>query len=141
MSDPADLERVPLKVVPMYIDDQPPAEPVNAEERDADGRPRGDRASRRRVLHLLGPAAAAVAGIALVMQVIAIVVASANDFATGTVLGYLAIALAVVGVAGGIVAVVTHRGRRAGVVGIVIGVVANPLIVLGVLRLLDGLRS
>lgn len=55
--------------------------------------------------------------------------------------GYLAIALAVVGVAGGIVAVVTHRGRRAGVVGIVIGVVANPFIVLGVLRLLDGLRS
>ncbi len=129
VTDPADLEQVPIKVVPMFIEEETPT-----------GAPAVPIVERIRV-GVLGSIAVGVAALALVTQVIAILVASANDFSTGTVLGYLAIGLSVLGVAGGIAAVVTRRGRPAGAVAIAIGIVGNPLIVLWVLRLLDSVRT
>jgi hypothetical protein len=131
VTDPTDLEQVPIKVVPMFIEEAAPAD--GEAERHFD-----PRASR---WGLLGAAALVVAALALVTQAIAIIVASASDFAAGTVLGYLAIGLSVLSVAGGVAAVVTRRGRHAGAVGIALGVVGNPLFVLGVLRLLDSVRG
>jgi uncharacterized membrane protein YcjF (UPF0283 family) len=136
VTDPADLEQVPIKVVPMYIDETAPVETA-----PVDGETDPQRAARKNRWGLLGLAALVVAALALVTQAIAIIVASASDFAAGTVLGYLAIGLSVLSVAGGIAAVVTRRGRRAGAAGIALGVVGNPLFVLGVLRLLDSVRG
>lgn len=75
------------------------------------------------------------AGIA---QIAAINGAAGGDLELGIVLGYLAISLAIAAVLAGVAAIVARRGRRAGVVGIVLGLVANPLVLLAILRFFDG---
>lgn len=85
----------------------------------------------------LGVLALVAAGAGAVVEGVAIGVASAGDDLLGTVLAVLAIALTAVGAVLGIVAVVLGRGRIAGAVATVVGMLANPLVLVLVLRSLD----
>ncbi|MBC7590218.1 MAG: 1,4-dihydroxy-6-naphthoate synthase, partial [Salinibacterium sp.] len=89
----------------------------------------------------VGAVAIAVAVVAAVVQVVAIVIASAGDFERGIVLGYLAVILSIAAILVGIAAVVVKRGRRAGFVGILLGIIANPLVLLAVLRFFSGTQG
>jgi uncharacterized membrane protein len=121
----------------MYIDEQvvelpqdaPP--PVTEQPQRASGGP----------WPWVGALAIGLAVLAAAVQIIAISTASAGDFETGIVLGYLAVVIAIAAVLAGVAAIVLRRGRRAGVVGIVLGLVANPLVLLGILRLFDGTKG
>ncbi len=86
----------------------------------------------------VGALSIALGVVAAVVQIVAIVGASGGDFELGIVLGYLAVILAIAAVFAGIAAIIARRGRRAGLVGILIGIVANPLLLLSILRFFDG---
>lgn len=121
----------------MFIENQtvdaPPSEPTP--------QPAAPPAAARAPWPWVGALAIALAVVAGVVQVIAIVGASAGDFELGIVLGYLAVGLAVVAVVVGIVAIIARRGRRTGVVGILLGMLANPLVLLAILQFFGGTRS
>jgi hypothetical protein len=125
---------VPLKVVPMFIDEQvvelqddtPPVAPQQAEP------------APRRPRPWVGLLAITLGLAAAIVQVIAVTTASDGAFEAGIVLGYLAIIIAIAAVVAGIAAIIVRRGRRIGVIGIVIGLIANPLLLLGILRFFAG---
>ena len=135
MTSPGEVERVPLKVVPIYlqpIDDEPEApeeEPVVVEEPVRARRP------------YLGIAAAVLALGTIGVHIAAIVVATGRDFPTGTYLGYVAIGLSALAVVVGVVAAVIGRGRAWGIAAAVVGILANPWVLLVVLRFLSGLQT
>ena len=135
MSSPGPVERVPLKVVPMFIEDQSvqlppdPAAPPPAADVPRAPRP------------WLGALSVALALVAATVQVVAIVGATAQDFELGIVLAFLAVILAVAAVGVGIAAVVVKRGRHAGIAGILLGMLANPLVLLAILRFVDGVQG
>ena len=129
----AEVERVPLKVVPIYvqpIEDEPePLDEVVAEEPAPRRRPPAWIAA---VVLALGTIGAHIA---------AIVVASAGDFPMGTLLGYVAIGLSLLAVVAGVIAAILGRGRTWGMVAAVIAVLANPFVLLTVLTGLSQLQS
>ncbi len=129
----AEVERVPLKVVPIYvqpIDDEPePVEEVVVEEPAPPRRPPVWIAAVVLALGTIG------------VHIAAIVVASAGDFPTGTLLGYVAIGLSLLSVIAGVVAAILGRGRTWGIVAAVIAVLANPFVLLTLLTWLSGLQS
>lgn len=132
------MERVPLKVVPIYVqpiedEPEPPGEEPAEEVVD-------EPAPRPRT-RLLGVVAAALALVTIGVHIAAIVVASGGDFATGTLLGYLAIGASALAVVAGLVAAILGRGRAWGIAAVVVAVVANPLVLLAVLRFLSGLQT
>ena len=90
-----------------------------------------DAASRR----LLGPLAVLVAAVSAFVTAAAVSVAAGGDFSTGTALSWSAIVGTAIAFVIGAAAVVLARGRRWGVVAMVVALLANPL----VLRLLLGL--
>ena len=90
-----------------------------------------DAASRR----LFGPLAALVAVVSAFVTAAAVSVAAGGDFSTGTALSWSAIVGTAIAFVIGAAAVVLARGRRWGVVAMVVAPLANPL----VLRLLLGL--
>ena len=71
----------------------------------------------------------------------AIAVATAGDFPTGTYLGYVAIGLSVLAVVVGVTAVIIGHGRVWAVPAIAVAVLANPWVLLTVLRFLSGLQT
>ena len=86
----------------------------------------------------VGAAALGFAAVTAIAHIIAVVVSSANDFDLGTTLGYIAIGLSVLAVVLGALAVILDRGRRLGVASVALGLVANPYILLLLLRLVGG---
>ena len=134
VSNHGPVERVPLKVVPMFIENstvEMPPEPLAPEPV----------ARTSALLPWVGVIAIALAVAAAVVQVVAIVVASAGDFEWGIVLGYLAVILSITAILAGIAAIVVKRDRRAGIVGILLGIIANPLVLLVVLRFFSGTQG
>ena len=135
MTSPGDVERVPLKVVPIFvqpIEEEPEApeeEQVVVEEPVKTRRP------------YLGIAAAVLALGTIGVHVAAIVVATGRDFPTGTYLGYVAIGLSALTVVVGVVAAVIGRGRVWGIAAAVVGILANPWVLLVVLRFLSGVQT
>jgi hypothetical protein len=134
------VERVPLKVVPYYvqpIEDEPEAEPpLDGEE------PPKEPARESRVPRwIVGAAALLVALATVAVHIAALVIASADDAVTSTLLAYVAIGLSAVAVIVGILAIVLRRGRPWGIVAVVLGLVANPYLLLTVLRWASGLVS
>ena len=133
---PTEVERVPLKVVPIFvtpIEDEPevPAEePQLVEEPDA--RP-------RRPWVGLGAVALTLATIAV--HVAALVVSTAGDFPTGTLLAYVATGVSAAAVVVGIVAAILGRGRAWGIAAALVAVLANPIVLLAILRFLSGLQT
>ncbi len=82
---------------------------------------------------------ALVAGILTPLVVSAGILAATDDaFLVGTVLAYAAIGTSGIAVLVGLVAAVGGWGRGAGITGIVLGLVANPLVLLHGLGLLGG---
>lgn len=138
-----EVERVPLKVVPIFvqpIEDELPAEgEPSRDERDVRDESAGVTPRRRTVLVALAALLLALGTIAV--HVAAIVVASAGDFAAGTLLGYLAIGLSVLTVLVSIGAVVVGRLRLWAVIAASVAVLANPLVLLIILRFLSGLST
>lgn len=136
MTNPGPLDRLPTKVVPYVVtgyaeEEQEPVDPEQPAESAAE-------ASRTKTAWV-GIVALGLSVCAAVLHVIAVVVASGNDFEPATLLGYGAIGVSALGVIVGIVAVIMGRGRRWGVAAIVLGLIANPLLLLVVLRFASGL--
>ncbi len=135
MTSPGEVERVPLKVVPIYvtpIEDEPEApeeEPEVVEETPRVRRP------------WIGLAAVALTVATIGVHAAAIVFASNGDFPTGTLLGYIAIGLSALAVVVGLVAAVVGRGRAWGIAAAVVAVLANPWVLLIVLRFLSGIQT
>lgn len=71
-----------------------------------------------------------------IVQAVGIAQASASHWELGAQLAWVAIALSVVAIIVGLVAVILNRGRRWGVAAMVLGVVANPLVLVALFRLL-----
>jgi hypothetical protein len=136
VSEPGAIERVPLKVVPIFID-EPSPEPTH-EPSPEPPTPDAAEPTPRAKTSRLGAAAVALAVLAGALQGVAIAVATGGDFGAATALAIAAIALAVLAVIAGIVAIVLNRGRRLGVAAVVVGVVANPWLLQGILRLVGG---
>ena len=131
-----EVERVPLKVVPLYVqplqpleNDEPPADELDDDIEE--GRP------KRRT-----PAVAVFAGTLALgtigVHAAAVVVSSQGDYATGASLAYVAIGLSVLAVLTAIVAVVVGRGRAWAVGAALLAVLANPFVLLTVLDFLSG---
>ena len=135
VTEPGPVAKTPLKVVPIYFD-VPATVPVDTALPE-DAPPAAPRVKTA----LLGTSAVVLAVIAGVLQGSAIAVATAGDFPTATVLAYLATALAAVALVGAIAAIVLDRGRRLGILGSVLAIVANPLFLLGMLRLFGSLTG
>ena len=133
MADPGEVERVPLKVVPIFIDEPVVPEPIET--------PDAPPPAPRRQTALLGATALAAAVIAGVLQGVAIAEATGGDYLAATVLGYVSIGLAVVAVVGGVVAIILDRGRRLGIAGVVLGVLANPFVLLTLFQLVGTLTT
>ncbi|MFC5502575.1 hypothetical protein ACFPJ4_10020 [Lysinimonas soli] len=85
-----------------------------------------------------GIAASVLALLMLVATGSAIAVASGGRFAISTGLAYLAIALSAAAVVVGIVAIVGRWSRGAGIVGVIVAVLGNPLVLLYGLTALGG---
>jgi hypothetical protein len=133
VADPGEVERVPLKVVPIFIDEPVVSEPIET--------PDAPPPAPRPKTALLGATALAAAVIAGVLQGVAIAVATGGDYLAATVLGYLSIGLAVVAVVGGVVAIILDRGRRLGIAAVVLGVLANPFVLLTLFQLVGTLTT
>jgi len=85
----------------------------------------------------LGPSAAALAVVGAVVTAAAISVAAGRDFPAATALAWSAIAGTAVAFVLGAAAVVLARGRRWGVVAMVVALLGNPLVLRFVLGLFD----
>ena len=133
VADPGEVERVPLKVVPIFIDEPVVSEPIET--------PDAPPPAPRPKTALLGATALAAAVIAGVLQGVAIAVATGGDYLAATVLGYVSIGLAVVAVVGGVVAIILDRGRRLGIAAVVLGVLANPFVLLTLFQLVGTLTT
>lgn len=85
-----------------------------------------------------GILACILAVLMLVATAAGIRVASTLDYSTSTTLAYLAIGLSAAAIVVGLVAVIRGWARGAGIVGIVVAVLGNPLVLLYVLNSLSG---
>jgi hypothetical protein len=99
------------------------------------------RKPRRQIRALPGILALAASGAGLLALIVGLVVAAsrtadAGDWAAAAGIAILANLLTAGGVIIGLVAVVFRRGRRWGVAAIVLGVVANPFVLVSVFALL-----
>jgi drug/metabolite transporter (DMT)-like permease len=65
-------------------------------------------------------------------------VASTGDYTTSTGLAYAAIALSIAAILFGLIAVIRRWARGAGIVGLLVAVLGNPLVLLYVLGSLSG---
>ncbi|MBX3099415.1 MAG: hypothetical protein KF761_07510 [Salinibacterium sp.] len=134
-----EVERVPLKVVPIFVTPIEP-EPESEPPEDADDLVVDEPEPRRPTLALLTTSvllALATVGV----HISAIVIATAGDYPTGTVLGYVAIGLSVLAVTVGVIAAVVGRGRLWAILAASVAVLANPFLLLVVLRFLSGFQT
>jgi uncharacterized membrane protein YcjF (UPF0283 family) len=122
-----------IKVVPMFIDGEGEDEDEPADEQAP--------SLERLNTPLLGILALALAVLTAVGLAVGIVIATAGDYRLATIVAYGAIGLSVLAVIGGVLAVILGWGRRWGVIAVIVGVVANPLVLLVVLRFFGGLQT
>lgn len=122
MTDPQALEKVPIKVVPIYFDEPLHTQPIEMPD-VAPKRP-------RRKTPLIGALGVALAATAAVLQAVAIGVATGGDYLSSTVVAYLAIGFSVLAVGIGVLGIALNRGRRLGIAAVIVGIVANPLVLL-----------
>ena len=134
-----EVERVPLKVVPIYvhpIEDEPPVEQAEDADEVLDEEP----APKRRTAAYAFSAVVLALG-TVAVHIAALVVATEGDFPAGTLLGYIAVGLSVLAVLTGIVAVIRRRAWVWALIATVVAVLANPVVLLAVLRFLSGLQT
>lgn len=137
MSVPGELDRVPIKVVPIYLDpvvEEPPLEPEQPAATEPDVRP-----ARR--FTFLGPLALVGGITTAVFTGIATGMASSGAYETGTVLAWVAIAVSALTLIASLAAIVFDRGRWWGVVALPVAVFANPWVLTSLLGLIAGSGS
>ena len=104
---------------------------------EIDGSPSPDETKYASLDRRRSPALGVLALVALiasiVVQVVAIAVASAGDYVPGTALAIAAIALSGVAVLTGLIALIIGRGRILGIISVVLGLLTNPLLLVAVL--------
>ncbi len=124
-----------------FLDGEPaPAVPVAAE--DPDSRP-ADPASAPRARHRPrrwpGIFSVGLGILTAVLTGVGISVATDGGFVVATALAWTAIAVSAVGVLVGIAAIVGRLGRRWGIAGVALCLIANPVILTAVLSAAAGL--
>ena len=139
VTEPGKIQKVAIKVVPMYIEPDP-AERVDAGSAADAQQPPVGRPPREKTIFAGVFAVAASIGTAS-LTAFAIVVAGHGVYNTSTALAWFAIGLSVVAIVVGTWAIATDRGRRWAVIAIVLGVLANPYVLLTGLTALGGVRS
>lgn len=131
MTEPGAVERVPLKVVPYFVQEtEPEPEPEIVVEEEP----------TRRRRPFVGIGSLVLAFLSVVLTVCGIVVASGSDFVAGTVLAYAAIGTGILAIIAALVALIGGLGRRWAVAGLIIAIVTNPLVLLYALQFVNGLR-
>ena len=130
------MEHVPTKVVPFFVTgydevDVPtePEEPAEAPE------PADHRVARSSIL---GQIALCLALATAAAHVVAVVLASSGSFVAGTVFAWIAVGISVATILGSLVAIVGRFGRGWAIAALILGLFANPLVLLNVLNLLGG---
>lgn len=83
-----------------------------------------------RLVRWPGRAALAVAILTVVTVVIALVAVSLHQFGVATYTAWAAIGLSALAIIGGVVAAIGNWDRGAGIAGIIVGALANPLVLL-----------
>jgi hypothetical protein len=83
---------------------------------------------------IVGAASVLLAGIAAVADGFAVAIAADRNAELADVFVVVAFCSSILAVAGGVFAFVTRRGRRLGIVGAVLGVLANPFVLVAVLE-------
>lgn len=78
----------------------------------------------------------AVAVLAVLLEVVAIAVSSHGAWTLGTVLAWVTVLLGALAVVLGVTALVRSRGRAYAIAGIVLAVLGDPLVLVGLFRLL-----
>jgi len=91
----------------------------------------------RRMISLGAIALIAVAVLA-VLEIVAIAIGSAGGWVAADLLGKAIIVLTVATLVLGVVAAVRRRGGRLGAVAAVVSILINPLVLIGLLRVLGG---
>ena len=122
-----------IKVVPMFIDGEGEEDDESSDEQSPP--------LERTGTALLGILALALAALTAAGLAAGVVIATAGDYRLATIVAYGAIGLSVLAVVGGVLAVILGWGRRWGVIAVIVGVVANPLVLLVVLRFFGGLQT
>jgi hypothetical protein len=87
----------------------------------------------------LGITSVALAIVTIVVMAVGLATSLRGEFEAGTTLAYVATGMSIVAVLGGLSAVLMGRGRGWGVVAIVLGLIANPLLLTKVLGWASGL--
>ncbi len=131
MTVPGELDKVPIKVVPIYIEpvvEAPPLEPEPTLEPEETREP-------RRALSFVGGSAFLVALATAIVTGVGVSVASNGFYDAGTVLAWVGIVLSALAVIGGLVAAVVGWGRRWAVLAILVGLLSNPWVLATVLGL------
>lgn len=134
MTVPGELDKVPIKVVPIYLEPVIEAEPLEpevvVEPEPTDGpRPRTP---------LVGGLALLAAVVTAVLTGVGVSVAASGAYDAGTVIAWIAIAVSGVAVLGGLIGAIAGWGRRWAVVAVIVGVGANPWVLATVLGALAG---
>ena len=89
---------------------------------------------RKRARWILGVIALVLAVVAVILVVVGITLALGDQFFASRIVGYSAIAISIVGFLVGGAALILRRGRLWGVLAMVICVLANPVILTGLLN-------
>jgi hypothetical protein len=141
VTTPGPADDIPTKVVPYVVTGYAVDEEGEGAE-DVDGElPEQEGTIAPRWRAALGIGALVLAAATAALTASAIVVASANDYPAGIMLGYAAIAVSALAVVAGGLAAILARGGRFGVAAIVLAIVANPFVLLVALRFFGGFQT
>jgi hypothetical protein len=102
---------------------------------------RAGRKGRRRPAPIVGLAALLIAVVTVVLLIVGVDVALAGDYAASRSIAYTTIAFSIVGFVVGGIALVVNRGRSWAIVGMVVAVLANPIVLTVVLGWFSGRTS
>lgn len=130
------MEHVPTKVVPFYVTGYDEVDvPAEPEEPAEVPEPAEERVARSSVL---GQIALCLALATVAAHVIAMVLAVSGSFVPGTVFAWIAVVASIVTVLTSLVAIVARFGRGWAIAALILGVFANPLLLLNMLNFLGG---
>jgi hypothetical protein len=87
----------------------------------------------------LGVVALLAALLTIILVVVGVTSAMHGDYAGGSALAYVATGSSIVAVLGGLAAILFHRGRGWGIIAVVLGLAADPLLLTQVLKWASGL--
>jgi hypothetical protein len=85
----------------------------------------------------LGLTALVFAVVGVAAEVVGILIGNAGEWQGATILAWFSIVVTAVGFLGGLVAAIANRDRRLGVIALVIGLIGNPLVLVGLLGALS----